>query len=159
MTMEAITTYIPGLRLFRNYRREWFQNDLVAGLSVAAVALPVGIAYAQLADFRRQSGSIPAYFLLWRMRSSDVEAARGQSRLCSVHNVGCNGGATGSRGCIALYRPFPVAHLYDGSRLPLGRNRKVGRYCQFPFLTYPYGLSERFSPEHYRQPARYTAPY
>src|SRR4051795_7986739 len=51
MTMAAITTYIPGLKLFRNYQRVWFQNDLVAGLSVAAVALPVGIAYAQLAGF------------------------------------------------------------------------------------------------------------
>src|SRR5438045_9131757 len=41
----------PGLDLFRNYRREWLSADLVAGLSVAAVALPVGIAYADLAGF------------------------------------------------------------------------------------------------------------
>jgi MFS superfamily sulfate permease-like transporter len=41
----------PGLSLFQNYRREWLPADLVAGLSVAAVALPVGIAYADLAGF------------------------------------------------------------------------------------------------------------
>ena len=41
----------PGLSLFRNYRREWLPADIVAGLSVAAVALPVGIAYADLAGF------------------------------------------------------------------------------------------------------------
>src|SRR6187401_2689586 len=41
----------PGLDLFRNYRREWLPADLVAGLSVAAVALPVGIAYADVAGF------------------------------------------------------------------------------------------------------------
>ncbi len=41
----------PGRDLFRNYRREWLPADLVAGLSVAAVALPVGIAYADLAGF------------------------------------------------------------------------------------------------------------
>src|SRR6476469_6362106 len=41
----------PGLDLFRNYRREWLPADIVAGLSVAAVALPVGIAYADLAGF------------------------------------------------------------------------------------------------------------
>jgi high affinity sulfate transporter 1 len=35
----------------RTYRREWLRSDLVAGLSVAAVALPIGIAYAQLAGF------------------------------------------------------------------------------------------------------------
>jgi len=41
----------PGLSLFKNYRREWLPADIVAGLSVAAVALPVGIAYADLAGF------------------------------------------------------------------------------------------------------------
>ncbi|NEU08253.1 SulP family inorganic anion transporter [Flavihumibacter sp. R14] len=49
--MTAFEKYIPGFELFRIYRREWFQSDLLAGLSVAAVALPVGIAYAQLAGF------------------------------------------------------------------------------------------------------------
>jgi high affinity sulfate transporter 1 len=47
----ADRTWIPGLRLARTYRGEWFRSDLVAGLSVAAVALPIGIAYAQLAGF------------------------------------------------------------------------------------------------------------
>ena len=42
---------LTGLELFRTYRSEWFASDLVAGLSVAAVALPIGIAYAQLAGF------------------------------------------------------------------------------------------------------------
>ena len=42
---------MPGIELVRNYRREWFSSDVVAGISVAAVALPIGIAYAQLAGF------------------------------------------------------------------------------------------------------------
>lgn len=46
-----IAEWIPGLRVARSYRREWLRSDLVAGLSVAAVAMPVGIAYAQLAGF------------------------------------------------------------------------------------------------------------
>ena len=33
------------------YRLEWLRSDLAAGLSVAAVAVPVAIAYAQLAGF------------------------------------------------------------------------------------------------------------
>lgn len=37
--------------MLRNYRREWLKSDVAAGLSVAAVALPVAIAYAQLAGF------------------------------------------------------------------------------------------------------------
>ena len=51
MASQKIETWIPGLRVLRTYRREWFRSDLVAGLSVAAVALPIGIAYAQLAGF------------------------------------------------------------------------------------------------------------
>lgn len=51
MNAFKLETWMPGLRLLRTYRREWFRSDLVAGLSVAAVALPIGIAYAQLAGF------------------------------------------------------------------------------------------------------------
>src|SRR5262245_53070114 len=43
--------FLPGIALLRNYRGEWLRSDLVAGLSIAAVVLPIGIAYAQLAGF------------------------------------------------------------------------------------------------------------
>src|SRR5215831_7720865 len=41
----------PGLRQLLDYRREWLRSDLVAGVSVAAVAVPTAIAYAQLIGF------------------------------------------------------------------------------------------------------------
>ena len=41
----------PGLPALLRYKRADFPHDLVAGLSVAAVALPVGVAYAELAGF------------------------------------------------------------------------------------------------------------
>lgn len=41
----------PGLVMLAAYRREWLRADAAAGLSVAAVALPTAIAYAQLAGF------------------------------------------------------------------------------------------------------------
>lgn len=41
----------PGLPVPLGYRRADFPHDLLAGLSVAAVALPVGLAYAKLAGF------------------------------------------------------------------------------------------------------------
>ena len=42
---------MPGLAALRNYRfGNDFSRDLFAGLSVAAVALPVSIAYAELAS-------------------------------------------------------------------------------------------------------------
>ena len=41
----------PGLAALRAYRAGWLRSDVAAGLSVAAVALPTSIAYAQLAGF------------------------------------------------------------------------------------------------------------
>jgi MFS superfamily sulfate permease-like transporter len=49
MKRPTIDEWIPGIRVVRTYRREWLGSDLAAGLSIAAVALPIGIAYAQLA--------------------------------------------------------------------------------------------------------------
>jgi hypothetical protein len=46
----------PGLPALLSYKRADFPHDLVAGLSVAAVALPVGVAYAQLAGFNPAVG-------------------------------------------------------------------------------------------------------
>lgn len=47
-TLERIA---PGLARLLAYKVGDFPHDLVAGLAVAAVALPVGVAYAQLAGF------------------------------------------------------------------------------------------------------------
>ena len=50
--MGGLTRFAPGLAALLRYRfAEDFRYDLVAGLSVAAVALPVALAYAQLAGF------------------------------------------------------------------------------------------------------------
>jgi high affinity sulfate transporter 1 len=46
----------PGLADLRNYSRADLPSDIVGGLSVAAVALPVGVAYAQLAGFPPEVG-------------------------------------------------------------------------------------------------------
>ena len=44
-----IHRFLPGLTTFFQYRRVDLRPDLIAGLSVAAVCLPVGIAYAEIA--------------------------------------------------------------------------------------------------------------
>src|SRR4051794_3209248 len=47
----------PGLRVFGTYRfGEDFRHDAIAGVCVASVAVPVAIAYAQLAGFRPEVG-------------------------------------------------------------------------------------------------------
>ena len=47
-----LTSIAPGVQPLLHYRfADDFRHDLVAGISVAAVALPVAVAYAQLAGF------------------------------------------------------------------------------------------------------------
>jgi high affinity sulfate transporter 1 len=54
----------PGLVNLLNYQRRDFPYDIVAGLSVAAVALPVGVAYAELAGFDPVVGLYSSIFPL-----------------------------------------------------------------------------------------------
>jgi len=55
--MASLNSLIPGLAALRNYRLgNDFSRDLFAGLSVAAVALPVSIAYAELAGLNPAVG-------------------------------------------------------------------------------------------------------
>ena len=44
-----IEKFFPGLASLLRYDRSWLPNDLLAGVSVAAVAVPIAIAYSQLA--------------------------------------------------------------------------------------------------------------
>ena len=51
-TIKRLTRIAPGVQAISRYQfAEDFRYDLVAGISVAAVALPVSLAYAQLAGF------------------------------------------------------------------------------------------------------------
>lgn len=54
----------PGLGTFARYDRAWLRPDLGAGLSVAAIALPVGIAYSDLAGVPAVIGMYSAIFPL-----------------------------------------------------------------------------------------------
>lgn len=45
---QKILIWMPGLATMLHYKRHYFGNDVKAGLSVAAVSLPVSIAYAEL---------------------------------------------------------------------------------------------------------------
>jgi high affinity sulfate transporter 1 len=50
-TPDRLARFAPGLAALRSYRRDDLPHDVTAGVSVAAVAVPVGVAYAQLAGF------------------------------------------------------------------------------------------------------------
>nr|WP_315416487.1 SulP family inorganic anion transporter [uncultured Pseudomonas sp.] len=51
-----LSRWLPGLTNLLRYRREWFRHDLQAGLSVAAIQIPIAIAYAQIVGLPPQYG-------------------------------------------------------------------------------------------------------
>jgi MFS superfamily sulfate permease-like transporter len=54
----------PGLATLARYDRRWLSKDLLAGVSVAAIALPVGLAYSDLAGVPAIIGIYSAIFPL-----------------------------------------------------------------------------------------------
>jgi high affinity sulfate transporter 1 len=44
--MATWTRWLPGLQMLRDYQAAWFPRDLVAGLVLTTMLVPVGIAYA-----------------------------------------------------------------------------------------------------------------
>ena len=61
---RALLRFAPGLAALARYERRWLARDLLAGVSVAAVAVPVGIAYADLAGAPPIVGIYSAIFPL-----------------------------------------------------------------------------------------------
>jgi len=47
---------VPGLAALRSYQRRWLQHDLVAGIVLAAILVPQGMAYAELAGLPAVNG-------------------------------------------------------------------------------------------------------
>ena len=53
---ERIARWVPGLRAIRGYERAWLRRDVVAGIVLAAILIPQGMAYAQLAGLPAVTG-------------------------------------------------------------------------------------------------------
>ncbi len=48
--------YLPPLEWFAHYRPHWLTSDFISGVTLAAYAIPVALAYATLADLPPQVG-------------------------------------------------------------------------------------------------------
>ena len=53
---SGLARYAPGLAMLRRYQRSWIRADLVAGLVLAAILVPQGMAYAELAGLPAVTG-------------------------------------------------------------------------------------------------------
>ncbi|HEX5097074.1 MAG TPA: SulP family inorganic anion transporter, partial [Acidimicrobiia bacterium] len=53
---SLVERWVPGVRASRTYRRSWLRSDAVAGLVLAAILVPQGMAYAELAGLPPVTG-------------------------------------------------------------------------------------------------------
>jgi high affinity sulfate transporter 1 len=55
-THGALARWIPGIAVLGSYRRPWLRSDLTAGVVLAAILVPQGMAYAELAGLPPVTG-------------------------------------------------------------------------------------------------------
>ena len=53
---RRVEQHVPGFGVARHYQRRWLRSDIVAGLVLAAILVPQGMAYAQLAGLPPVTG-------------------------------------------------------------------------------------------------------
>ncbi len=53
---SQLERWVPGVRVVRHYDRSWLRSDLVAGIVLAAILVPQGMAYAELAGLPAVTG-------------------------------------------------------------------------------------------------------
>src|SRR5512147_1082918 len=52
----GLERWVPGVRAIRTYQRPWLRPDLIAGIVLAAILVPQGMAYAELAGLPAVTG-------------------------------------------------------------------------------------------------------
>ena len=53
---RGVARWVPGITMLRNYRTSWLRPDLIAGVVLAAILVPQGMAYAELAGLPAVTG-------------------------------------------------------------------------------------------------------
>ncbi len=75
---KKLIRYIPSIGWLRTYQRAWLRDDLISGLVVGMIMIPVAMAYAQMAGVPPQAGlysaivGMAAYALLATSRHMKV---------------------------------------------------------------------------------------
>lgn len=59
---EYVVSLFPSTQWVLSYNLQWFYGDLVAGLTVGAIIIPQGMAYAKLAELPVQFGLYSSFF-------------------------------------------------------------------------------------------------
>ena len=123
---------LPGLALFRQYRREWLRADLLAGLSVCVVMIPSVIAYAGLMGLPPQHGLYAALIplLVYPLFGSSRQVIVGPDIAISLLVAGAIVPLAGGDAARAAGLASTLA-LLTGLLLLLGARFKIGAVADF----------------------------
>ena len=78
LSKKSLNRYLPIIGWVRTYHREWLRDDLLSGVVVGMIMIPVAMAYAQMAGVPPQAGfysaivGMAAYALLATSRHMKV---------------------------------------------------------------------------------------
>ena len=123
---------LPGLALFRSYRREWLRADVLAGVSVCVVMIPSVIAYAELLGLPPQHGLYAAlvplvvYPFFGSSRQVIVGPDIAISLLIASAIAPLAGGNAGEAATLAA-----LVAVLGGLLLLLGARLKIGAVADF----------------------------
>ena len=73
--MRPVLRALPGARLIATYHPAWLRRDLVAGLVLATLLVPQGMAYAQLAGLPAITGLYTSILCLLGYAASGPRAS------------------------------------------------------------------------------------
>jgi sulfate permease, SulP family len=124
--------WVPGLALFKDYRREWLAADLVAGVSVCVVMIPSVIAYAGLMGLSPQHGLYAALvpLLVYPLFGSSRQVIVGPDIAISLLIASAIAPLAGGNAAHAALLAATVAVL-SGLLLLLGAQAKIGAIADF----------------------------
>jgi SulP family sulfate permease len=128
----ALTRFIPGLSLFRNYRSTWLLPDVLAGISVCVVMIPSVIAYAGLMGLPPQHGLYAALIplVVYAFFGSSRQVIVGPDIAISLLIASAIGPLANGSPAHAAVLAAAVA-LLSGLLLLLGARAKIGAVADF----------------------------
>jgi SulP family sulfate permease len=123
---------LPGLVLFRTYRREWLRADVLAGVSVCVVMIPSVIAYAGLMGLPPQHGLYAALvpLLVYPFFGSSRQVIVGPDIAIALLVASAVAPLAAGTGAHAAVLAALVAVL-SGLLLLLGARAKIGAVADF----------------------------
>ena len=109
---------LPVFRWLSEYRRSWLRDDAIAGLTLAAYAIPVSLAYASLAAVPPQMGLYcylvggVGYALLGSSRHLAIGPTSALSLMLGVSLVDLSGGDMQRQAALASFTALLMAAVY-----------------------------------------------